>query len=175
MLFGLWSFSVSVLYLFFCRFFQAVDWSKNLPPDCRERHWLASISTVKQVGIKKSLRACSPKAEMGRKREPSIFQSVLISLCSFSIQGRYFKYIGRDTMRVWQCGLKNRNKDSPVWWQDGDRTKWWRGSAPPTPFPAPCDSRMHHNLKNSPTPVRINSIIMMKLFYVSPGSFFTLC
>ena len=60
MLFGLWSFSVSVLYLFFCRFFQAVDWSKNLPPDCRERYWLASISTVKQVGIKNSLWACSP-------------------------------------------------------------------------------------------------------------------
>lgn len=60
MLFGLWSFSVSVPYLFFCRFFQAVDWCKNLPPDCRERHWLASISTVKQVGIKNSLWACSP-------------------------------------------------------------------------------------------------------------------
>ena len=60
MLFGLWSFSVSVLYLFFCRFFQAGDWSKNLPPDCRERYWLASISTVKQVGIKNSLWACSP-------------------------------------------------------------------------------------------------------------------
>ena len=45
----------------------------------------------------------------------------------------------------------------------------------PPPFPAPCDLRVHHDLQNSPTPVRVNSMIMMKLFYVSTGSYFTLC
>ena len=45
----------------------------------------------------------------------------------------------------------------------------------PAPFLAPCDLRVHHNLQNSPAPVRINSMIMMKLFYVSTGSYFTLC